>query len=490
MATRMATSFGAEKLPAGRTEARPLTDVAIRNLKPGDSRTDGALPIGNGRLIVSCTKTRGQLRRTWTFRYRKADLRGEVKIGEHPALSLEQARQGARALLEMVRQGIDPKVARAESRLANIEAARQTAALGSFASLLKTYVAHLKRAGKESARDVEAIFKRHVVEPWPDLVKLPANRIASEAVRDILARMVRKGIGRQTNVVRSYLQAAFTHGAHSDFDPRRAATDAAVFRLSGNPVALLPRVQEFESTRDRTLSDEEFRQLCKGLDVVRLEVAHTIRCEVLLGGQRFLQLLRATWSDYDAKSQVLRLADPKGKRVKAVPHLLPVSRRVAKLLDELRQSNGDGTFIFSTTAGEKPIHHTSLPPVFAAIARQSNLKPSSNGEPFQGRDIRRSVETRLQALGVSREIRAQLLSHGRTSGVQQKHYERHDYLREKADALSLLERHLTTVFAGKPKGRNARVGSQTQAGSQQRLFTLKSVRSQPVCVRNWPTTKT
>jgi ssDNA-binding Zn-finger/Zn-ribbon topoisomerase 1 len=35
------------------------------------------------------------------------------------------------------------------------------------------------------------------------------------------------------------------------------------------------------------------------------------------------------------------------------------------------------------------------------------------------------VETRLQALGVSREVRAQLLSHNRTSGVQQKHYERY-----------------------------------------------------------------
>ena len=76
MATCMATSFASERHSLGRTDARPLTDIAIRNLKAGDSRTDGALPLGNGRLIVSCTKSRGQLRRVWTFRYRKADLRG------------------------------------------------------------------------------------------------------------------------------------------------------------------------------------------------------------------------------------------------------------------------------------------------------------------------------------------------------------------------------------------------------------------------------
>lgn len=452
MATCMATISPNDKQSLGRTDARPLTDLAIKNLKSGESRTDGALPVGNGRLIVSCTKARGQLRRVWTFRYRKEDLRGELKIGEHPALSLEHARNEARTLLELVRQGTDPKVARGESRLANIEATRQIVSLGSFGALLDAYVANLKRSGKASAHDVAAIFKRHVTEPWPDLVKLPANRIAPETIRDILARLVRKGIGRQTNILRSYLQAAFTQGAHADLDPRRAAADSAAFKLSGNPVALLPRIQEFESTRDRILSDDEFRHLWAKLADVRLEMAHTIRCEVLLGGQRFLQLLRATWADYDTKTQVLRLADPKGKRVTAVPHVLPVSKRVAKLLGELRELNGDGEYIFSTTGGAKPIHHTSLPPVLADIANTVPAKQRAGIAPFQGRDIRRSVETRLQALGVPREIRAQLLSHGRTTGVQQKHYERHDYLVEKTQSLAKLEGHLFAIFEAAPVG--------------------------------------
>src|SRR5687767_3033445 len=92
MATGMATSLTREAPSSGRAEVRALTDLTIRSLKDGESRTDGALPVGNGRLIIACTKARGQLRRVWSFRYRKADLRGEIKIGEHPALSLEQAR--------------------------------------------------------------------------------------------------------------------------------------------------------------------------------------------------------------------------------------------------------------------------------------------------------------------------------------------------------------------------------------------------------------
>ena len=113
--------------------------------------------------------------------------------------------------------------------------------------------------------------------------------------------------------------------------------------------------------------------------------------------------------------------------------------------------NGRGIYIFSTTEGQKPIHHTSLPSVFAEIAKRVPEKQRHSPEPFQGRDIRRSIETRLQALGVSREVRAQLLSHGRTSGVQQKHYERHDYLPEKTIALAELERHLFSVIESKPR---------------------------------------
>jgi integrase len=56
-------------------------------------------------------------------------------------------------------------------------------------------------------------------------------------------------------------------------------------------------------------------------------------------------------------------------------------------------------------------------------------------EPFNLHDIRRSCETHLSKLGISSDIRAQLLSHG-ISGVQAKHYDRNDYMDEKRRALT------------------------------------------------------
>ena len=118
MATTMATTSTTDRQSVGRSDARILTELAIKNLKHGERRTDGALPSGNGRLVVSCTKARGRTRRVWTFRYRKSEVHGELMLGQHPGMTLEQARTEARRLVELVRDGLDPKIARVEARRA------------------------------------------------------------------------------------------------------------------------------------------------------------------------------------------------------------------------------------------------------------------------------------------------------------------------------------------------------------------------------------
>jgi integrase len=439
MAPRMAkNSKGqAPERSAGRVAARALTDAAIRALRDGESRVDGALPVGAGRLIVECRNIRGSLRRSWVFRYRTGAHSGRVQLGDYPAIALEEARTRARAHIENVKQGLDPKIAAFEQKQEIVRAEREKASLGSFRSLLDSYVAHLRSKGKPSTPDVEKTFDRYVLKPWPDLAPLPARAVSSEMIRDILARMIKLGIGRQTNIVRAYLHAAFVHGAHSDLDPRRAASMGATFRLTHNPVHLVPRIAEFETARDRVLTDDELRFLWMGLDRTGVALAATIRCLILLGGQRFRQLLRVTWADYDALKKTLRLSDPKGKRQRAVDHVLPVGASVARELAALQELREDGDFVFSSNGGSKPIHHTTVSGVIRDIARDGSKKMV-----YRPGDIRRTVETRLQALGVSRDVRAQLLSHGRSGGVQAKHYERHDFLKEKAAALALWERYL------------------------------------------------
>lgn len=69
-------------------------------------------------------------------------------------------------------------------------------------------------------------------------------------------------------------------------------------------------------------------------------------------------------------------------------------------------------------------------------------------EPFDLRDIRRTCETMLAGMGISRDTRAQLLSHG-LSGVQAAHYDRHSYTDEKRAALVAWEKRLDDIATGK-----------------------------------------
>jgi hypothetical protein len=64
-------------------------------------------------------------------------------------------------------------------------------------------------------------------------------------------------------------------------------------------------------------------------------------------------------------------------------------------------------------------------------------------------DIRRTMETRLQELGVTREHRGALLSHGQ-GGVQQRHYETSELLKIKRATLLAWERWLFAKARGRP----------------------------------------
>jgi hypothetical protein len=68
----------------------------------------------------------------------------------------------------------------------------------------------------------------------------------------------------------------------------------------------------------------------------------------------------------------------------------------------------------------------------------------------------------LAGLGVSSDVRAQLQSHG-LGGVQTRHYDRHDYMAEKRQALEQWARHIKQLRTGPAKVvpiRNRRRGRQ------------------------------
>jgi hypothetical protein len=195
----------------------------IRQLRPRDKpyKVTESAPRGKGRLIV---RVHPSGLKEFYYRYRLNERDRLLRIGRFEQTSgdggikLEEARARL-AQLVGIRQAtgdVKEQLSRRKDLAVAEERARQRAArLGTFEQLLGSYVQDLRDRGRISARHVETAFARTVQEPFPGLCAIRAKDITPSDIQQILARLVRRGVRRQVNLVRSYLSAAFQHGAKS-----------------------------------------------------------------------------------------------------------------------------------------------------------------------------------------------------------------------------------------------------------------------------------
>src|SRR5574337_1598709 len=443
MATKDGDMNSTKDSPKGRTTTRPLTGKHIQNLPLGQQRSDGRIAPGAGALLI---RRRGDVRE-WMFRYvaqghRRAMTLAPWSANERPGyLTLAQARDEARRLGELVRRGLDPLVQRSiEAAKAAEQQQEQFAQVRedqeqTFGKLLEAYVSHLESSGRQArtARDARGMFHLHVRDAFPELWGAPAASVKAEQIARVLGRLVGPDApvkkGSTARKLRAYMRRAFELARGASLDPTAARTEAT-WRLSGNPAADVPArpLAAFNRPGERVLSRNELRAYLAHLASLDSLQGAFLRVQVFLGGQRVAQLARLRWSD--VRDGRLTLRDGKGRRAEARLHELPLLPEVADILDAL--PHGESGLVFESQAG-KELDAT----VLSATVRDIALivaGDDASAEAFRHGDIRRTVESMMAEIGVSKDLRAQLLSHG-LGGVQDRHYDRADYMPQKAVAL-------------------------------------------------------
>ena len=437
--------------------ANRLTTAALRAQKGGKGGwlTDGG-SRGAGRLTAIGAK--------FYFAYFNAEkARRFLPIGPYDekgerGLTLLDARGRAAKLSGLYRGGVVnlhehfERQREAEERAAKAaqEAARradQDAQRSTLRQLLDVYLAHLDRSGKQSADDVRRIFEKHIHEAAPELADRRAAEISVDEFVHVIGKVAEAGKGRTAAKLRSYLRAAYSLAIKSRTDPAAPLT-MRTFGIDANPLASIGALSQFSRTRDRNLDADELGAFLRRLEGVPQGVKKdAVELCLLLGGQRPAQLLRARPVDLDLSAATLTLYDPKGSRKQPRAHVLPLAKRplaiLRRLLDELPD---DAPSVF-TTDGKTAMRPETVSEIVSEISA-AMLEAKQAREGFELRDIRRTCETMLAALGVSSDVRAQLQSHG-LGGVQQRHYDRHSYALEKRAALEKWQRHLDKLAAGK-----------------------------------------
>ncbi|OIQ83764.1 hypothetical protein GALL_344260 [mine drainage metagenome] len=294
-------------------------------------------------------------------------------------------------------------------------------------ALFTAYTDLLRQREKVDARDAELTLKRFLA----DNVTLAEKRAHEATAADFvigLRKLHEAGKVREPGKVRSYAHAAFRTAMMAATDPNIPVKFEA-FNVTANPLVTIRATPARADKRPMTVAElRAFWAIAKATEGT---TGALMKLHILAGGQRIAQLLRLRREDVHADYIVLR--DPKGRRAEARRHAVP-------LLEDARTA-------LNAFTGSPEVFTIGKRVISPATFYQFEVEAVGDQiDDFEPKRLRSGVETALASLGIGREVRAQLQSHG-LGGVQDRHYDDHDYMPEKRAALQALLDLLNTVPA-------------------------------------------
>lgn len=439
----------AQLLPADGQQNQPgkaklarqvLTDRFIRSLAAADKgkRYDEQDAVVPGlALVVTDTGAK-----TFVFIGRFPGSRNPTrrKIGRYGALSLEDARTKARAWIELLQKGIDPKILERES-----QRKEQRRRANTFGAAVEDFIKEklsTERKGKEVERDI----RREFLPLWAER---PVTDITAIDVQEVVRAIKARGAPHQARNILGIAKRLFEW-----------IVDQQVYELSASPCERLKPTKLIGKKRGRArvLTDAEIFAFWRIVRRLPYPFGPLYQL-LLLTGLRLNEVADASWKEIDRKKAIWIIpADRmKGRDEEAREHVVPITAEIDAILDTLPRFKS-GQHLFSVSFGKTSIWvgdkikrriDFRMLRTLRALARKAGDDPATVELPrWTNHDLRRTLRTGLSALRVDHDVREAVLAHAipGIAGV----YDRHDYLSEKRDALERWAAHLRGITEPTP----------------------------------------
>jgi integrase len=364
--------------------------------------------------------------KSFLAQYRHAGVKRRIPLGSCAAISLADARNAVQAIMGDVAKGLDPASDR--KRKAAHDALTLETLVGQWETL--NLADRRERYATEAVRALRYAFASQL--------KTPAAELGRNAVVRVLDGLANDGKTAMASRTAAYGRACYQWAV------KRGS-------LSTNPFHALPLATV--AKRERVLTDDELRAIWRATErpgsyngIVRASILSGQRREEIAGmTRRELAPDHATWTI------------PASRTKNGTAHIVPLSEQMRAVL------------------GAQPRRgETDL--VFPGLQRQFNgfskakaaLDKASGVKDWRLHDLRRTLATGLQRLGVRLEVTEAVLGHvsGSRAGIVGV-YQRHNWADEKRAALDAWGAHVAAIVEGREAQGNvtrikARVGKKKQ----------------------------
>lgn len=439
MPARARTEQGNTKQAAG---PKPLTAVAVRNAKPGNTRRE--VPDAGCAGLYLIVQPTGA--KSWAVRYRAAggqprkltlgpaleqDMTGLPTPAFDNALTLAAARKLATEALFEVKQGKDPAAAK---KRAKTEARQKAPTRDEDATLRTITDQFFRREGKNlrSSKERRATFDRLILPALGDRLVVEIKRSEITSLLDDIEE------GRGPVMADAALAAL-----------RRLlnwfASRSDDFR---SPIVRgMARTKPRERARERVLTDDELRVIWRTADADIGPFGPMVQF-ILLTATRRNEAADMTPAEVTGTDWTIPAARYKGKR----DHVVPLSGGAQQVLQRVLRDGGEYVF----TTGKRRIGHALGDGLERPISGFSKFKRKFDkacGVTGWGlHDLRRTARSLMSRAGVPSDHAERCLGHviGGVRGI----YDRHEFYEEKRSGFDLLARQIERIVRAEPLGAN------------------------------------
>jgi integrase len=355
--------------------------------------------------------------RSYLVQYSFGGSKRRVPLGD---LTLAKARSVAAEILGNVAAGRDPAGDRKAAHLAaKAKAARVELTLGVLVDQWAALSLSDRRASyaHEAVRAIKVAFAKLLPLAAADL-----DRPTVVRVLDVLTKDGKPAMARST--------AAYGRACYG-WAVKRGSIDV-------NPFVNLPLSAPVK--RDRVLTDAELRSIWQA--TAKAGSFNSIVRMLMLTGQREGEVAGMAWAELSDDFAVWKI--PASRAKNGVDSIVPLSPQARAIVAGAVRYEGNPRVFPGENGG-----FSGWSKAKARLDRDSRVKG------WRLHDLRRTLATNLQKLGVRLEVTEAVLNHvsGSRAGIVGI-YQRHDWAEEKRAALNAWGEHIAAIVEGRTAAEN------------------------------------